>query len=202
MKLVIMTKTTFFVEEDKILATLFEEGMDNLHLYKPGSSPMYAERLLTLLPEDCYRRITVHDHYYLKDEYGLRGIHINDPMAERPEGYKGRFSRTCTAIDQLKAAKKKAEYVFLRPIFDGITNPQEKAGFSLDELRSAARQGLIDKHVYALGGVTLENIRQARDMGFGGVVVSGDLWRRFDIHNQLDFKELIGHFQKLLKAVD
>ena len=37
MKLVIMTKSTFFVEEDKILTTLFDEGMDKLHLYKPGS---------------------------------------------------------------------------------------------------------------------------------------------------------------------
>lgn len=202
MKLVIMTKSTFFVEEDKILATLFEEGMDNLHLYKPGSSPMYAERLLSLLPENTYRKITVHDHYYLKDEYGLQGIHINDPLADRPDGYKGRFSRTCDALDQLRAAKKKAEYVFLRPVFGGITNPDDKPAFTIDELRSAARQGLIDKHVYALGGVTLEHIRQARDLGFGGVVVCGDLWNHFDIHNQLDFKELISHFEKLRKAVD
>ena len=38
-----MTKPTFFVEEDKILANLFEEGLENLHLYKPGASPMYSE---------------------------------------------------------------------------------------------------------------------------------------------------------------
>ena len=44
MKLVIMTKSTFFVEEDKILSALFEQGMESLHLYKPGASPMYAER--------------------------------------------------------------------------------------------------------------------------------------------------------------
>lgn len=66
MKLVIMTKSTFFVEEDKILASLFDEGMDSLHLFKPNTSPMYSERLLTLLPEDYYRKIVVHDHYYLK----------------------------------------------------------------------------------------------------------------------------------------
>ena len=35
MKLAIMTKSTFFVEEDKILAALFDVGLDNLHLYKP-----------------------------------------------------------------------------------------------------------------------------------------------------------------------
>ena len=57
MKLIIMTKSTFFVEEDKILTTLFEAGLDNLHLYKPGSEPVYSERLLTLLPEDYYGKI-------------------------------------------------------------------------------------------------------------------------------------------------
>ncbi len=71
MKLAIMTKSTFFVEEDIILNSLFDEGLDALHLFKPGSSPMYSERLLSLLPEDCYRKIVVHEHYYLKQEYVL-----------------------------------------------------------------------------------------------------------------------------------
>ena len=75
MKLIIMTKSTFFVEEDKILVTLFEEGMDNLHLYKPLTSPVYSERLLSLIPEDFYNKITVHDHFYLKEEYRLNGSH-------------------------------------------------------------------------------------------------------------------------------
>ena len=121
MKLVIFTKSTFFVEEDKILTALFEEGMDNLHLYKPGSSPMYSERLLSLLSDDYYKKITVHDHYYLKNEYGLGGINIDNPESPLPEGYKGNFSRTCTRIDQLKEAKRKARYVFLDYVFDGIT---------------------------------------------------------------------------------
>jgi thiamine-phosphate pyrophosphorylase len=67
MKLAVMTRPTFFVEEDKILSSLFDEGLDNLHLYKPGSSPMYSERLLTLLPEDYHKKITVHDNFYLKE---------------------------------------------------------------------------------------------------------------------------------------
>ena len=74
MKLIVMTKSTFFVEEDKILSSLFEEGLENLHLYKPGSEPMYSERLLTLLSDSYYKRITVHDHFYLKEEYGLRCV--------------------------------------------------------------------------------------------------------------------------------
>ena len=39
-------------------------------------------------------------------------------------------------------------------------------------------------------------------LGFGGVVVLGDLWNRFNIHSTLDYKELINHFRTLRKAAD
>ena len=68
-------------------------------------------------------------------------------------------------------------------------------------LKVASRHGLIDRHVYALGGVNLDNIRQMSDLGFGGVVICGDLWNRFDIHQGQDYRELIVHFKKLQKAV-
>lgn len=192
-----MTKPTFFVEEDKILASLFDEGMDNLHLCKPESSPMYSERLLTLLPEDSHGKISVHDHFYLKEEYKLRGIHI-DSAANTPDKYKGRISRTCHTLDELKEAKKKSDYVFLDCVFDGDTR---KAAFSTEEMLDAAHKGLIDKKVYAMGGITLDTIRVAGDIGFGGVVVCEDLWDRFDIHHGRDFKELMTHFERLNKAV-
>jgi len=134
MKLIIMTKATFFVEENQILTTLFEEGLENLHLYKPGSEPVYSERLLTLLDEDYHRYITVHDHFYLKEEFGLRGIHLNDAQSELPQGYRGNFSRTCHALDELREAKRKASYVFLQNIFDSQSNPADRQSFTADEL--------------------------------------------------------------------
>jgi thiamine-phosphate pyrophosphorylase len=202
MKLIIMTKATFFVEEDKILTTLFEEGMENLHLYKPESEPIYSERLLSLISDDYYKLITVHDHFYLREEFKLRGIHLNNANDSLPIGYKGNVTRTCHQIDELYKAKKESKYVFLKTIFDSQSNPADKQTHSYDQLKEAARRGLIDKKVYAMGGINLENIRLCRELGFGGVVVCGDLWNRFDIHHEANYKELIAHFQKLLKAVD
>ena len=197
-----MTKSTFFVEEDKILTTLFEEGMDDLHLYKPGLAPMYSERLLTLLPEEYYRKITVHDHFYLKSEYKLAGIHADDATLELPLKYKGKLGRTCTRLDQLKEMRKQSDYVFLRNIFDSQSEEDQKSSFTMNDLEYAAKEGLINKHVYALGGMNIDNIRIAKDLGFGGVVICGDLWNRFDIHNQVDYKELITHFEKLRKTIN
>ena len=88
-----MTQPTFFVEEDKILTSLFDEGLDNLHLFKPDSEPVYSERLLTLLPNEYYDKITVQGNYYLKEEYKLHGIHIDSEEAPAPRGYKGHISR-------------------------------------------------------------------------------------------------------------
>ena len=201
MKLIIMTKATFFVEENQILTTLFEEGMENLHLYKPNSEPVYSERLLSLLSEDYYKKITVHDHFYLKEEYGLRGIHLNEASAELPYGYKGNVSRTCHHIEELKEAKKRSNYVFLKTVFDSQTNPEDKQTLTLESMKQASRQGLIDKKVYAMGGINLDNIRMLRDLGFGGVVICGDLWNRFNIHHEQDYVELIAHYKKLEKAV-
>jgi thiamine-phosphate pyrophosphorylase len=202
MRLVLMTQPTFFVEEDKILASLFDEGLDSLHLYKPGSSPMYYERLLTLLSDEYYGKITVHDNFYLKEEYKLRGIHIDDAATTAvPKGYRGHISRTCTRLEDLKATKKNADYVFLKYICDSQTETDCKASFTAEELKNASRHGLIDRHVYALGGQNLDTIRMAKDLGFGGVVICGDLWNRFNIHQELDYHELIDHFVKLRKAV-
>ncbi len=200
MKLIIMTRPTFFVEEDKILTSLFDEGMESLHLCKPGASPVYSERLLSLLPEASYGRIIVHDHYYLKNEYRLAGIHIDSDNADLPKDYKGKFSRTCGDIEALAAMKKKAEYVFIDNVFSPLNDNSESYAVKDDVVRAAER-GLIDKHVYALGNVSLDNIKEAKELGFGGVVVCEDLWNKFDIHNELDYKDLISHFEKLRKAV-
>lgn len=200
MKLVILTQPTFFVEEDKILNALFDEGLDMLHIRKPGSEPIYCERLLSLLPNNCYSKIRVHEHYYLKQEFDLKGIHIDSPETDVPDGFKRCVTRSTTDIDSLKEMKKKCDYVCLHNLFDSL-HSSEKAMLSIAKLEDARSKGLIDRHVYAMGGMSIDNVEMARDLGFGGVCVCGDLWNRFSIQHELNFKELIEYFRKLRKVV-
>lgn len=200
MKLAILTQPTFFVEEDKILSALFEEGLDILHLKKPEAEPIYCERLLSLLPNNCYDKIRVHDHYYLKKEYDLHGIHIDDPSQPIPEGHKRHLSRSTNRISDLKEMKKQSEYVFLHSLFDSL-HDSTKASLTIQEMEEARDRGLIDRHVFALGGMSLETIAYAKELGFGGVCICGDLWNRFSIQHEMNFKGLIEHFRNLRKAV-
>lgn len=202
MKLILLTHEEFFIEEDQIITSLFEEGLDILHLRKPGSDPAYSERLLTLLPDTWHKQIVVHDHFYLKKEFNLLGIHLNSRHPEPPARYEGHLSKSLHSLEEVEAEKKHFDYVFLSPIYNSISKKGYQAAFDKTTLEAGRKAGIIDKNVMALGGISLENIKEVKEYGFGGVVIKGDLWNRFDIRSTKDFKELLNHFRLLKKALD
>ena len=187
MKLILITPPTYFVEEDKIITALFEEGLDTLHLRKPGTAPMFAERLLTLIPEQYHKCIVVHGHFYLKEEYKLKGIHLNGRNPNLPEGYKGHVSCSCHSLDEVKERKSKLNY---------------NSAYTAEELRTAAKAGIIDKKVIALGGIDEENLLEVKDFGFGGAAILGALWNKFDACTDRDYRCVIEHFRKLRDLAD
>ena len=202
MKLILVTQPKFFVEEDQIITNLFEEGLDLLHLCKPDTAPMYSERLLTLVPQVYRKRIVTHDFFYLKDEFKLYGIHLNERNTVPPEDYKGHLSCTCHSLEELKEKKKNYNYVFLSPVFNSISNPRILSGYTPEMLRKAYKDDLIDKRVMAFGGVNADKIPLLKDYGFGGVVIMGDIWKYFDDSSNKDYMDLIEYFRKLRKIVD
>lgn len=191
MKLVLMSTPNFFVEEHHILTALFDEGLEMVHLDKPNSEPVFCERLLSLLPESYRRLIVTHDHFYLQNEYELKGIHLSERNPQVPAGYKGCVSCSCDSLDSLSQAKKDRDHV----LFD-VTD------IDLSTLKDASKRKLIDKKVFATGDIDLDNVTQISDCGFGGVVLQEAIWKRFDIHNTQDFKEIINYFRKVRRAVD
>ena len=201
MKLILLTSPYFFVEEHQILNSLFDEGLNLLHLRKPNSEPVYNERLIKLINENYRKRIVIHDHFYMKDEYNLKGIHLNSNNPILPPNYKGQLSCTCSNIDDLPKVKRNFNYVFLNNAYPSLNSKILNPIFS-KVIHTEPYNNVIDKKVMALGSVSLKNIHQLRDFGFGGVVIYSDIWNRFDIHNDQDYKDLISHFRKIKKATE
>lgn len=197
MKLIVMTQPTLFIEEDRILTSLFDEGMESLHICKPNSSPMYVERLLSLLPEDFYDNIFVHNHFYLRNEYRLAGINLEDENDCVPKEIKGKVTCTCNRIESLadKSIRKKFHYILLNNCFAA------EGGLTMKQLENAAAEGYINKKVYAMGGITADNIKLAAELGFGGVVLRSDLWNRFDIHKQDSYNGVLNYFANIIKII-
>ena len=202
MKLILMTPPSYFVEEDKIITALFEEGLDILHLRKPNTAPLYAERLLTLIPEQYHKRIVVHGHFYLKEEYKLKGIHLSERNPIAPENYKGHLSRSCHTLEEIKTHKKGHDYLFFNPVFDEISKPSYMGDYTPEEIHKAHKTGIIDKKIIALGRIDVDNIKQVKDYGFGGAAVLGGIWDKFDTCCNREYACLIEHFKKLKKLAD
>ena len=202
MKLIVVTAPTFFVEEDKITTALFEEGLDILHLRKPETPAMYSERLLTLIPQKYHKRIITHEHFYLQEEFSLMGIHLNTRNPKEPHDYSGHISCTCHSLDEVRNKKHFYDYLFLSPIYNCITKTGVTSGFTAEELRQAEKSKIIDSKVMALGGITSDNILEIKDYGFGGAVIMGDLWNKFNACTDRDYLEVIRHFKKLKEMAD
>ena len=156
MKLILITSPTYFVEESKIITDLFEEGLDILHLRKPDTPPMYAERLLTLIPKQYHKRIVVHDHFYLKEEFNLKGIHISPRNPIVPAHYKGHISRSCHSLEEVKEHKTQNAVVSFRK-----NEGQKTPDLTLQNERLVKAQKGIE-HIAAVDHTHNRNQRRAQ----------------------------------------
>lgn len=182
MNLIAITKPYTEDNEVAFIRRVFESGFDILHLRKPANSKDVACRVLAELREllkeltpDERKKIVIHDYPELYYEFDLKGIHINRNVTKYPEGYQGFKTRSCHSLEEVKLYKDNFDYVFLSPIFDSISKKGYKSAFTEKELKKASQDGIIDKKVVALGGVTFDKISFLKDLGFGGAAMMGGL---------------------------
>ena len=68
------------------------------------------------------------------------------------------------------------DFVLLSPVFDSFSKQGYAAEYTPEQIRQAAKDGIIDKRVIALGGIDEDKILQVKDYGFGGAAILGGLW--------------------------
>ncbi|MSH99582.1 thiamine phosphate synthase, partial [Escherichia coli] len=93
-------------------------------------------------------------------------------------------------------------YVFMSPIYDSISKVNYYSTYTAEELRQAQKDKIIDCKVMALGGINEDNLQEIKDFGFGGAVVLGDVWNKFDACCDRDYLAVIEHFKKLKRLAD
>ena len=88
-----------------------------------------------------------------------------------------KLSASCHSIEEVAERKLKCDYVFMSPIFDSISKQGYKSAFSQTDIENAAKSGVIDDSVIALGGISWDRIPLVEAMGFGGAALLGDVWK-------------------------
>ena len=182
---IVITMPEMFPGEADMVNTLFANGIQRLHLRKPGASEQEMAEWIGQIDLPFRQKIIVHDHHRLLRTMGLGGIHLNARNPEAPawfsvERQKRRsvtLSRSCHSLEEIAQWKGVCDYLFLSPIFDSISKGGYTSAFTRETLLQAYHDGLFSKPVYALGGVSADNIRSIYDYGFAGAAVIGSLWQ-------------------------
>lgn len=182
---IVITKPEMFPSETEVVNTLFANGMQRLHLRKPGASEQEMAEWIGRIDLPFRQRIIVHDHHRLLRTMGLGGIHLNARNPEAPAWFSAErqkrrsvtLSRSCHSLEEIAQWKGVCDYLFLSPIFDSISKGGYTSAFTRETLLQAYHDGLFSKPVYALGGVSADNIRSIYDYGFAGAAVIGSLWQ-------------------------
>ena len=182
---IVITKPKMFPGEEELVNTLFANGMQRLHLRKPGASEQEMAEWIGRIDLPFRQKIIVHDHHRLLRTMGLGGIHLNARNPEAPAWFSAErqkrrsvtLSRSCHSLEEIAQWKGVCDYLFLSPIFDSISKGGYTSAFTRETLLQAYHDGLFSKPVYALGGVSADNIRSIYDYGFAGAAVIGSLWQ-------------------------
>lgn len=192
MKLAVLTKPTFFVEEDKIITRLFDEGLDCLFLYKEYAHPQFMERLLNLIPKKYHKRIYTCNNR-LMQEYKMAGT-LFTPGSNPPMGNeKGKLVGYASNLQHLKELRKTYDIVCFGPL--------GRTFYESAELNEIGKK-VINKNTWAFGDIDEANLKRLTQYGFGGVIIDELMWSNFDSCRSTDYTDLIDRFKRIKKAVD
>lgn len=178
MKIIVITSPDFIAGEASLINTLFEGGIDRIHIRKPKASADSHRQLIEGIDAKWHSRLSLHDHHELAVEYGC-GIHLNARNPIPPKGSeKLMLSASCHSINEVAERKQQCDYVFMSPIFNSISKQGYAAAYSEQELLEASRLGIIDNNVIALGGITPEHLPYLEQLRFGGAAFLGHVWNK------------------------
>lgn len=111
-------------------------------------------------------------------QVGADGVHLSGrellSLTERPVGYDLKVSASCHNVDELRhACKIGIDFAVLSPVMPTNTHPgAETLGWP--KFTQLLEEILIP--VYALGGMTLEDLSTAQQAGAQGIAAIGALW--------------------------
>lgn len=186
MKLIVITLPEFFPQEAYLIDLLFDNGLETLHLRKPESNETEFENLLESINPKNWNKIVTHDHFSLAAKYNLKGIHLNKRNDVIPENFNGTISKSMHSAEELVTEKQKYNYVSLSPIYNSVSKKGYNSKFTEKELLELKYKGLIDEKVYALGGITAQNIGLLKNFGFGGAMILGSIWQNIENPEQFE----------------
>jgi len=181
--LVVISNPTAIADEASIINALFDEGLQILHLRKPGIAADEMSALIVQIKQPYRHQIALHQHHELADDFGIHRLHFTEVrrkemMEEKLVQLKGAKNIFSTSIHQKEEYQNLSpcfDYTFFGPVFNSISKQGYTSAITDDFIFPVL---LTHPKVIAIGGINATNIQKALDMQFGGVAVLGTIWQK------------------------
>ena len=174
--MIVISNPTAVVNEIKTIHTLFENGLELLHIRKPEFSEEEMKAFVAAIGLEFRNRLVLHSYHHLAKEFGINRIHFSS--TNRPDNFQKAegftVSTSTHSIEEFNALSEDFEYAFLSPVFKSISkeNYEPKTNWATEiKKRTNFQTKLI-----GLGGIQDTNIHQALQLGFDEVALLGSIW--------------------------
>jgi len=195
--LVVITNPTAVADEAIIINALFDEGLEILHVRKPGVAIDEMSALIEQIKPQYLHQVALHQHHEIAGDLGINRLHFTEVKRkkvseEKLMQLKRENNMLSTSIHQTEEYQNLSpyfDYSFYGPVFDSISK-QGYISTNPDDFIFPVQ--LNRPRVIAIGGIDSTNIQKAVNMQFYGVAALGTIWQKPD--------QSIQQFKALQKA--
>jgi len=179
--IVIISPEETVTGETAFVNSFFENGLNLFHVRKYAFSDDEMHGYLNTIDQKFRNQIVLHSHFHQAKELGIHRLHFREAERER-KSYLSftdyTFSTSVHSIDDFNALDNIWQYAFLSPVFPSIS----KAGYGKDRsiLDDFQYRKNLNTQLVALGGIDVNNYKQAFKCGADGVALLGSIWQSND----------------------
>lgn len=195
--LAVFTHPEILPGEGEALTVLFENGLEILHVRKPGMNREETKKFLSSLTEKWRERIVLHDHHELAGEVAVGGIHFNhrNPVPKnKPSSERLHFSVSAHSFEEIPNLPEWIDEVVFAPVFPSLSKKEYRPAYTPDEMRKGlaeAKARFHQRHIETilekdhhllftgLGGISEGNLHLVFELGFDRAAVLGTLWNDY-----------------------
>ena len=188
-KLILLTNPTKLFNEVDLFDTICDIGIPCLHIRRAEHTFEAYRNYLDRMPKKMRDVAILHEHVQLAEKYNLMGVHFKS--TSEPQQVEGKIIGKSVHSFEEALRYQDLDYLYLSPIFDSVSKQGYEAPFDKQELKTFLNNWSGKAKLYALGGITPDNAKEALDMGFYGVVVLGSVW------SQVMYTTIVRNWKKL-----
>jgi thiamine-phosphate pyrophosphorylase len=176
--MILITEPNFIPYEEKFITAFFNEGLEILHLRKPEATALQMHELISKIDEKFHSRIMIHSQYKLLETFQLRGLHFTEKSKKQIRNYEKVQCKKSLAVhelSELKYVENSIDYVFLSPLYNSVSKVGYSKQWTFESIK-AGLSGYRNFKIMALGGITLDNVKQVKELGFDDFALLGSIW--------------------------